>query len=286
MPSLALQLSDLATETGNYLGFGRTATNWQGWDINNLYIPAAVGSVGGNDTQLGWIMACIQAGLRQFYFPKPVDGGPIAHKWSFLTQQRSLTVVANQTTYDLPEDFNGLESEFTYQPTAAQFCTVKRYGIGQVMRFLEQYLSTTSPPQYCALVPKASQGVAGQRWEIWFAPIPDTTYILTASWNITPLAISAQYPYPLGGAMHGETILESCLAVAESRFQDEQTNHRAAFQERLQASITVDIRDNKPAYLGYNGDRSDFAPGYGAWAPWGTYFSPIIGATYDGQPIS
>jgi hypothetical protein len=82
-------------------------------------------------------------------------------------------------------------------------------------------------------------------------------------------------------------LLESCLAVAEGRFQDEMTVHRSNFQERLAASIAVDTRDMKPDVLGYNGDRSDQRDGQW-WGPWLTgspWSTQTVGATFNGvQP--
>jgi hypothetical protein len=279
--SLSLQLSDFASEVGSFLGFGRTPANWSGWVAATPYVPSSL------DSQLAWIMACIQGGLRQFYYPQSVDGGPIAHKWSFLSPQRILTVVAGQGVYDLPDDFGSMEGEFTYQSTDSTWYTVRRCGIGEISRNLQMLFGIQDKPTKCATYPKQTDGSQGQRFQVSFAPIPDSTYNLTYTSNLLPQMLSNSNPYPYGGAFHGETILESCLAVAESRFQDEanpQSTHRMEFEKRLQASITVDIRDFKPAYLGYNADRSDQRSGPYPWGPWLEGWGPTltVGATYDG----
>ncbi len=285
--SLSLQLSDFAREVGSFLGFGRTTTSWSGWSASTPYVPVAAGGVGPQDTQLGWIMECVQSGCRQFYYPQSIDGGPIAHKWSFLAPQRILTVQPGINIYDMPDDFGSMEGEFTYQPTDSTWFTVRRCGIGQVARNLQTLFGIQDKPVMCAIYPKQSDGTLGQRFQISFAPIPDSTYNLTYTSNLAPQALSVNNPYPLGGAFHGQTILESCLAVAESRFQDEanpQSNHRMEFEKRLQASITVDIRDFKPANFGYNADRSDQRCGPYPWGPWLEGSGPTLttGSTYDG----
>ncbi len=164
--------------------------------------------------------------------------------------------------------------------------TIRRLGIGQISRMLQQNFGVTQKPVYCATYPKQSDQTQGQRWAISFFPVPDNQYTLTYSSNVLPSALSVTNPFPLGGAAHGETILESCLAVAESRLQDEQGNHQEKFLERLQASIAVDTRDNKPAYLGYNGDASDRCgwDGYAPWSGYGNGYGTITtGVTWNGQ---
>lgn len=251
--SLALQLSDLALEVGGYLGYSRTASAWSGWQASAPYVPA------NQDTQLGHVMACVQAGLREFYFPKQVDGGVVSHKWSFLVPEKTMALVANVGVYDLPDDFGGLEGEIFYDPSNNQpYVVIQRVGVGVLRGMLQQYPGLTSPPQKVAVYPKLTDGSTGQRWQLSLFPVPDQVYNLWLRYNVLPQALTSSNPYPYGGAAHGDTILESCLAIAESRFQDEpQGPHREAFMERLQASISVDVRDNKPEFLGKNLDRSD-----------------------------
>jgi len=54
-----------------------------------------------------------------------------------------------------------------------------------------------------------------------------------------------------------ETILASCLAVAEQRHDDMKGPMWQSFVERLTASVAYDAR-MKPERLGYNADRSDW----------------------------
>lgn len=281
--TLALELSSIAADVGGYLGFGRAAANWSGWQAANPYVPSS------NDSQLGWIMACIQEGLRQFYWPKAIDGSPLSHKWSFLTPNRQLTVAPSVGVYDMPDDFRSMVGEFTYQPTDSTLCTIRRVGIGEVKRYLQQLMGTTNKPLYCAIYPKASDNVMGQRFAISFAPVPDAAYTLDYRCDVLPNALTAQNPYPLGGAAHASTILASCRAIAESYFNDEQTTMMAFFQQRLQASITADIRDFKPDNLGYNADRSEIREGlygaFGTWGPWSPWMTQTAGATMNGNAM-
>ena len=53
-----------------------------------------------------------------------------------------------------------------------------------------------------------------------------------------PDYLSTPFPYAYGGAEHAETILESCLAVAELRLDDMAGPHNQQFMARLAASIS------------------------------------------------
>lgn len=276
--SLSLQLADFAAALGTYLGFGRTPANWTGWNAASPYAVASTAL----DTQLAQIMDCVQGGLRQFYDPPLAEPAAAAHKWSFLTPQRSLTTSAGKGVYDLPDDYGGIEGELTYQPTDSTWLTVQRVGPGQIDRYLQQLFGVQGKPQSCCVLPKPSDGVVGQRWSISFAPLPDGVYTLTFAMRVLPSALSATNPFPYGGERHGETIMASCLAIAERNYQDEsQGNQWTYFMERLKASISADIRDSRPAFLGYNGDRSDGREGSGAVNPYATN-TLTTGVTFNG----
>ena len=234
--TLALQLSDLREEVGQYLGFQR--------DYSVL-----------DAGQQAQVSSTISAGLRQFYFPPVLEGDMISHRWSFLTPSATLTVEDDKADYDLPDDFGGLEGEFTYAADAGLYQPICRVGVGDISSLRQGASLSTGAPQKVALRPKKSDGTAGQRFAVEFWPTPDAEYVLSYRYRVMPSALSATNPHPYGGASHSETILESCLAVAESRIQDEQGNHKQAFLERLRASVALDQRDFRPDYYGYNANR-------------------------------
>jgi hypothetical protein len=53
--------------------------------------------------------------------------------------------------------------------------------------------------------------------------------------------IDAINEYPLGGVVHGETILEACLAAAEATLVDAEGVHSKRFMECLASSIRIDM---------------------------------------------
>jgi hypothetical protein len=63
--------------------------------------------------------------------------------------------------------------------------------------------------------------------------------------------------YPLGGSEHYETVIVSCLAVAEEFGDTPSSKYRELFTQRLASSVMLDRAGMYPSIFGYNGDRSD-----------------------------
>lgn len=259
--SLSLQLSDFAAEIGSILGFGRLTTSWTGWVAATPYVPDATLP----ESVLGWIMQEVQSGLRQFYYPKLDGQNTVAHKWSFLSPQRQLTITSGITDYDLPDDTLPFSSDMTYQPSASTCVVVRNIGIGRLMQILQGSYQQTGKPSRFAIVPKPHDGTTGQRFAVKVSPVPDATYVLDYTCNVAPGALTATRPFPYGGMIHGETIMASMRAAAELHKDGEKGVFAQEFAERLQASISADIRDFQPSSLGYVGDGSDRYGGYAGW---------------------
>lgn len=229
--TLALTLTDLRGEVGFYLGYNRD------FSLNDA-------------SQQSDIDASIDSGLRQFYFPAS------GHRWSFLSPLASLTVVEDVREYELPADLASLEGNMTFAADSNVFHVIQRVGIGEVNTRAQMSSGLTGEPCLVALVPNRTAGAIGQRFSAVFYPTPDQEYVLSFRYAVLPAALTTANPVPYGGVAHAETILESCLAVAESRIQDERGLHQVAFEDRIRASIAMDMR-TAPDHLGYNGDASD-----------------------------
>jgi len=156
--------------------------------------------------------------------------------------------------YTLPADFAGIEGPLTYDSPENK-ADIQIVGEGQI-RSLRRGTTTRSHPRYAAIRPIESDGAARQTFEIMFFPIPNDAYTLSYRKIVQLNALTAEAPYPLGGDYHGETIIESCLAVAELRSDDTMGNHQKKFIERLTASIEYDKQAQKQEYFGYCGDNS------------------------------
>lgn len=233
MASLAINYDALLGVVGHYLGYGRTPSSY-------------------TTEQYAECDDIVQSGLRNFYWPMEKPTG--FTQWSFLKVNATLNLAADDYDYDLPSDFGGFDGPLTmdagtYRPTIQIVDEI-------AIRALRQH-SRTGTPEYGAVRPKRSDGTADQAFEIILYPTPDTTSTVHYRYAVNPPALTTSAPYPLGGVPHHETILESCLAVAESRSNDESGIHQELFLKRLSASFQYDLQQGQIEYYGYNGDYSD-----------------------------
>lgn len=235
--SLAIGYTDLQQAVSRYLGYGR------------IY--------GADDGSSEWadIEDCIKSGLRQFYSPPPIPGQELPHEWIFLRPVTTVSLTGETQDYDLPEDFGGIDGDFTYPPSLAAETVVV---VGEAaIRTLRQKDPKSGDPTHAGIRPKTTDGAAIQRHEVLFWPTPASDVSLQYSYFVLPQSLTVDNPYPYGTAMHGETILQSCLSIAEQRLNDEKGMHWEKFLERLAASIQYDRKANNLEFIGYNGDNSD-----------------------------
>lgn len=164
--------------------------------------------------------------------------------------------ISGQQDYDLPDDFGAMMGSMTFSDSDSYTYPSIRITSEYNIRLMRQgSTSSSSYPEFVATRAVATTGVTGQRYEAMFFPTPTAEYTLDYKYAILPNTISAEATYPLGGAVHAETILASCLSVAEERLNDTAGLKKQLFNERLQASIALDSKSGAD-YLGYNGDNS------------------------------
>lgn len=306
--SLALDYTGLRLRIADRLGLGRTAGSWSSDESARLD-------------------EILESGLRNFYFPDPLEPGRPAHCWSFLKPIGEMTTTAPYSTgtieiadgvvtltdgtwpaaaasgeliangraytiasrdgdtqitlddtsidlaagtsytlgfpyYDLPTTYGGINGPITFSPGLNYYYPPLSRTSEGTLRVTRQAVAEVSIPKQYATRAKPFVATVGQRHELILWPTPDAAYQLFYPYLVVPVALTAEAPYPLGGPEHAETILESCLAVAEQRLNDMTGIHTANFMRRLAASIEFDRRQSTPDTLGYNADRSDRVDAY------------------------
>lgn len=221
--TLSLTLLDFKKAVADYLGFGRDDTKWSA-------------------NELAQVLEYVKSGLRQFYNPPVLPGRARPHEWTFLRPTTTLAVVADDSDYDLPDGFGGLIGALAFSSEDNIAGTVGIVPLGEILRRRSFPSDVTGPPQIVATRPKTGVGATGQRWELLLWPVPNGSYTLTYRYQIIPDHIGNDGHYPWGGQQHAETILASCLAVAERMDERPENTKRNYFLERLTASIAVDER--------------------------------------------
>ena len=191
-----------------------------------------------NPEMQGKVDSFIQSGLQQFYYPPPLGEGDKPHTWTFLWPLSSLDLVADQSTYRLPDDFAGGLEDFTFLSGSA---TQRIPVVDEAkLRQLPASESETGTPRYAAVRVVRSDGASGQQYEVQFYPTPTTAATLEYKYTISPPELSEANPHPIGGRQNSEVILQSCLAVAEERHLKTQDVATARWMERLAAAVNQD----------------------------------------------
>jgi hypothetical protein len=233
--TLAVTYEDLVREVAFFLGFGRKSS--AELDAQNLAL----------------VDAQVHAGYHQFLFPPKHREDAPAHIWSFLSPSTSLSIVATDFDYDLPNDFGGMLGDFHYAADIGR-ASIPLRAEGQVMAARARS-NLSGHPVMAAIRVKPPTGTAEQHYEVLFYPTPDASYTLYYRYNVLANKLSTASPRALGGMRHRQTLIESCLAMAEGG-NDEEGVHLRAFQRNLAASVSYDEQVSAPKTLGYNGDPS------------------------------
>lgn len=160
--------------------------------------------------------------------------------------------------YDLPDDFGQPSSWFTYD-TQHNRPPINRVEASNILA-LRSGNATTGYPCMAAIRMKTAQfdNSTGQRFEVLFYPLADSSYTLGYSYKILAAnSLSAETPYPLGGQVHAQAIQDCCIAAARYLYRDMTIiDYRNELRVAIQDSISKD-NDLAPSFLGYNLDRSD-----------------------------
>lgn len=239
--TLSLSRDRLRTLIGDFAGYGRTYASM-------------------NAKQQARVDESLSSGLRNFYIPS-MKGGLPPHEWTFLKPVISISLIATDYDYDLPDNFISFDpgARVTYASSDNADCPIQETSEGRIRTLRQsQTITLSGAPKYWAVRPKAGTPTgtsAGQRHEIIFFPTPEQAYTVSARVKIAADVMTDTQSYPYGGMQHAETLLASCFAAFERLYNDNQTKWQDIFTERLLASIQAD-QQNAPASLGYNGDKS------------------------------
>ena len=230
---LSIGVSELRAEVGYLLGYGRTSANW-------------------STAQLSEINGLVASGVRRVYFPPAIDQSVLAYEWSWLRPTTTLSVVSGTSDYDLSDDFGRLVGAL-YYPDEEYKAPLAVVSVGKILA-MRSYQALTGYPKYAATRFKDSDGSGGQRQEILLYPEPDDDWEMVYQYEAFSGTLTDTYPYPLGGMKLAELYIESCLAVAESRINDELGIHTQTYQALLVDAVARDRR-NDATYYGQMGHR-------------------------------
>jgi len=259
---LSTGYSDLTAIVGRFLGYGSTSGNW-------------------STAQNNEIDEYVQSGVRRVYYPPAIPNLPqdmIGYEWSWLRPTTTLAITSGTSDYDLPDDVGRIVGCF-YYPEDEFKTSIQEVSVGRILAHRASENLSGYPREFATRF-KTEDRTTGSRQEVLFYPEPDDAWTLSYEYEAYSGTLSDSYPYPLGGMKLSELYIESCLAVAESRANEETGVHTANFLSLLVDQI---MRDKKRGAVQYGqmGNvpelKGTFRRGYS-----GTEYS----ITYDGNPIT
>jgi hypothetical protein len=225
MAELQITYEELRRHIARFIGVGREESDFSG-----------------DDARLADVDDIMLSGLRSFYWPVIDTKEGVCHRWSFLDVDGTLDLVANQHTYLLPGNYSRLKESFTY-PIGSEKRPIATVPYRH-LRVLRSTENATGDPIYCAVQTRENVDNGRTIYEVTFYPTPTESTTLSYSIEIEPQIATGNFDdvYPLGGAMHSETIIEACLAAAERVLNPEAGPgyHFEKFQQLLIASVEID----------------------------------------------
>lgn len=98
----------------------------------------------------------------------------------------------------------------------------------------------------------------GSRKVLAFYPAPDEAYVLRVPMILRPVDLSDANPFPVGGEMLSQVILEACLASAEHNYEEREHVHEKRFLEMIALAIRNDQERSCPTSLGPDSPRGEY----------------------------
>lgn len=218
----------LALSVGSFLGLGEADAQWDEYQ----------------QKKIDWI---VQQGVAQFYNPPPVPGQLRPHVWSFLMDRATLSISSGDYDYDLPSTFGGVMTEVTHQVADGQR---KLEIVDEVtIRALQAKDDQSAVPSYLAIRPKTIDLTSEQAFEAILYPTPDASYTLEYRFKVNHAVLDSTNLYPLGTRTHSQTIVFSCLAMAELNQAKQPGGMYQAFLSQLRASLQLDALHSREPLL-------------------------------------
>lgn len=158
-----------------------------------------------------------------------------------------------QYQYDLPSDFESLESSFYMHPDdSLEFCPLEQRPWASLRKLYEDSSREqfSGEPKFFSLLPKPHVATGAQGWKINIWPTASTTYVFEYRYNVTMNDLDGTSLYPPGGGPHSQTILEAVFSEAESLLGNNDGTHKGEFQKYLVASVSLDRQTSAPRTFG------------------------------------
>jgi hypothetical protein len=209
--------TQLRREVGRFLAIGESPVDWSAED-----------SVRVDDI--------LRRGLNRFYFPEPSvlgESALVAHNWSFLITDLSVSLSSSQPYYNLPSDFIRIVGKPSISGGDYPLEIVSE----KDFRDLTNIGDGEGDPQYYTI--KRTLSSANLAYKIGLYPTPVEGQVLQGQYLFDPPNISSSQD-PIVTRPHNETIIAAILATADEMMNYE-TQSEGIHQERFKTLLTSSI---------------------------------------------
>lgn len=182
-----------------------------------------------------------------------------------ITLDDTTVTVASAASYQLarPEipldaafdSINGGDSDLTYYPSPEMWYPPVRQRHDSMIRRLEADNPEFERPLFYSVRTSLFDPTVGSRKVLALYPAPDKVYTLRVPMVLRPISLSESNPYPIGGEMLTQVILEASLASAEHNFEEREHVHEKRYLEQIALAIRNDLDRSSPTELGPDSPR-------------------------------
>jgi hypothetical protein len=182
----------------------------------------------------------LRRGVNRFYFPEPSvigDSAMVAHNWSFLIDDLSVSFSSGQTYANLPLNFIRMVGK----PTISEGNYPLEIVSEKDFRSLVNIGSGEGDPQYYT-VKRSTPSSSGLRYQIGIYPSPVGSVALQGQYMFEPPFPSPTQD-PVVTRYHNETMVAAVLATADEMMNYETQSeglHQHRFKTLLASSIIAD----------------------------------------------
>ena len=125
------------------------------------------------------------------------------------------------------------------------------------IRMLESDNPELERPLFYSVRTARFDPLVGSRKVLALYPAPDRAYTLRVPMVLRPIPIDDSNPYPIGGELLAQAIIEACLAAAEHNFEERNHVHEDQYQQQIALAIANDQRRSSPTELGPDAPRGE-----------------------------
>jgi len=151
------------------------------------------------------------------------------------------------------------DSDLTYYPSAESWYPPVRWRHDSAIRLLEGNNPEFDRPLFYSVRTVTFDPTVGSRKVLVMYPAPDQAYTLRVPMILRPVLLESGSPYPIGGEVLSQVMLEACLASAEHNFEESEAIHEKRFMEMIALAIRDDQERSSPTSLGPDSPRSERA---------------------------